>query len=300
MPKSSAAAEPTVTFWGAARTVTGSMHQLDRERQDRPARLRPVPGQAEPRASSGNRDFPFRAKDIDAVILSHAHIDHCGNLPNLVQPRASPGRSTAPPPPATSRPSCSATPRRSRRRTRTTSTASAAKGEPKVEPLYDGRDVFRTLTAPAGGAVRRPRRASARGWRRRSSTPGTCSAPRWCSVRIDGPAGERTADVHRRPRPAGAAHPPRPGAGAAVRPAHQREHLRRAHARAGGRDRRPAGRGGAAHRRARRQASSSRRSRRPHADGRVLPAPAHHRREAAGHPDLRGQPDGDPRDRGVP
>ena len=32
-----------------------------------------------------NRQFPFAAAYIDAVLLSHAHIDHCGNLPNLVR-----------------------------------------------------------------------------------------------------------------------------------------------------------------------------------------------------------------------
>lgn len=30
-----------------------------------------------------NRNFPFDAKTIDSVVLSHAHLDHCGNLPNL-------------------------------------------------------------------------------------------------------------------------------------------------------------------------------------------------------------------------
>ena len=30
-----------------------------------------------------NRRFPFDPKSLDAVVLSHAHIDHCGNLPNL-------------------------------------------------------------------------------------------------------------------------------------------------------------------------------------------------------------------------
>ena len=30
-----------------------------------------------------NRTFPFDPRQVDAVVLSHAHIDHCGNLPNL-------------------------------------------------------------------------------------------------------------------------------------------------------------------------------------------------------------------------
>jgi len=32
-----------------------------------------------------NSTFPFKPKDVKAVILSHAHIDHSGNLPNLVR-----------------------------------------------------------------------------------------------------------------------------------------------------------------------------------------------------------------------
>lgn len=32
-----------------------------------------------------NKNFPFDASSIDAVVLSHCHIDHAGNLPNLVR-----------------------------------------------------------------------------------------------------------------------------------------------------------------------------------------------------------------------
>src|SRR5260370_30481654 len=75
---------PKVTFWGAARTVTGSMHQLDAARQTLLLDCGMFQGR---RAESyhRNREFPFRPKEIEAVLLSHAHIDHCGNLPNLVK-----------------------------------------------------------------------------------------------------------------------------------------------------------------------------------------------------------------------
>src|SRR6478672_918250 len=77
-------AEPTVTFWGAAQTVTGSMHRLDAAGRTLLLDCGLFQGRrAESRTR--NRDFPFRAKDFDAVLLSHAHIDHCGNLPNFVK-----------------------------------------------------------------------------------------------------------------------------------------------------------------------------------------------------------------------
>jgi len=73
-----------ITFCGAAETVTGSCHLIEvdglrilldcgffqggRERRDM------------------NRDpFPFDPKSIDYVLLSHAHLDHCGRLPLLLQ-----------------------------------------------------------------------------------------------------------------------------------------------------------------------------------------------------------------------
>src|SRR5437016_1575558 len=74
---------PSVTFWGAAQAVTGSMHLV--EAAGRKVLLdcglvRPARGHAHP---AGN--FPFAPHELDAVVLSHAHIDHCGNLPTLVR-----------------------------------------------------------------------------------------------------------------------------------------------------------------------------------------------------------------------
>ena len=71
-------------FLGATRTTTGSMYLLE------------VNGRRlllECGLFQGHRDesiqrnccFPFDPRQLDAVVLSHAHIDHAGNLPNLVK-----------------------------------------------------------------------------------------------------------------------------------------------------------------------------------------------------------------------
>jgi metallo-beta-lactamase family protein len=73
-----------ITFHGAARTVTGSQHLL----QINGRRLLLDCGLYQgSRAESfkRNRNFPFDPARIDAVILSHAHIDHSGNLPHLIK-----------------------------------------------------------------------------------------------------------------------------------------------------------------------------------------------------------------------
>ncbi|MGL4553337.1 MAG: MBL fold metallo-hydrolase, partial [Gemmataceae bacterium] len=77
-------AVPTLTFHGAARSVTGSMHRLDTHSLSLLLDCGFVQGG---RAESYRRNatFPFRPREIDAVLLSHAHIDHCGNLPNLIK-----------------------------------------------------------------------------------------------------------------------------------------------------------------------------------------------------------------------
>ncbi|MDP1676208.1 MAG: MBL fold metallo-hydrolase [Bacteroidota bacterium] len=73
-----------VQFLGAARTVTGSMHFINVNGKNILLDCGMFQGR---RADTyeRNMNFPFDPSTIDAVVLSHAHIDHAGNLPNLVK-----------------------------------------------------------------------------------------------------------------------------------------------------------------------------------------------------------------------
>ncbi|MFI0609089.1 MAG: MBL fold metallo-hydrolase RNA specificity domain-containing protein [Anaerolineae bacterium] len=74
----------SLQFLGAAREVTGSMHLLTVGGHRLLLDCGLIQG---PRKTSfeRNRAFPVVARDIDAVVLSHAHIDHSGRLPLLVK-----------------------------------------------------------------------------------------------------------------------------------------------------------------------------------------------------------------------
>src|SRR5579864_3346550 len=73
-----------LTFWGAARTVTGSMHHIEAAGKRFLLDCGLYQGRRQ-ESFERNSHFPFPVHDIDAVILSHAHIDHSGNLPGLVR-----------------------------------------------------------------------------------------------------------------------------------------------------------------------------------------------------------------------
>jgi metallo-beta-lactamase family protein len=73
-----------IQFLGATRTVTGSMHLLSVNG----SRILLDCGMFQGKRAESyerNRNFPFDPSTINAVVLSHAHIDHSGNLPNLVK-----------------------------------------------------------------------------------------------------------------------------------------------------------------------------------------------------------------------
>jgi len=71
-----------VTFWGAARTVTGSMHELAVDGRRYLLDCGLYQGRRQ-EAFDRNRRLPFFGGSVDAVVVSHAHIDHTGNLPSL-------------------------------------------------------------------------------------------------------------------------------------------------------------------------------------------------------------------------
>jgi metallo-beta-lactamase family protein len=73
-----------ITFHGAVRTVTGSQHLLTVN--GRKILLDCGLYQGSRRQSyERNQQLPYDAGDIDVLVLSHAHIDHSGNIPNLVK-----------------------------------------------------------------------------------------------------------------------------------------------------------------------------------------------------------------------
>ena len=73
-----------IHFLGGATTVTGSQYLLDDRAGQGPHRLRDVPGEPE-RVDPQPRPVRLRPGELDAVLLTHAHLDHCGLLPLLVK-----------------------------------------------------------------------------------------------------------------------------------------------------------------------------------------------------------------------
>ena len=74
-----------ITFHGAAQTVTGSKHLIT---TDRGKKILLDCGLFQNRGGDNadmNRHFGFDPTEVDYMILSHAHIDHSGNIPHLIR-----------------------------------------------------------------------------------------------------------------------------------------------------------------------------------------------------------------------
>jgi len=72
-----------LTIWGAAKQVTGSMHLLQSGTYN--ILIDCGLDYEKDTYQEENQYFPFDPASIDVVILTHAHIDHSGNLPTLVR-----------------------------------------------------------------------------------------------------------------------------------------------------------------------------------------------------------------------
>lgn len=73
-----------IQFCGAARTVTGSMHLLSVNGHRVLLDCGLYQGHRK-EAFERNRHFPFDPRSIHSLVLSHAHIDHAGNIPRLAR-----------------------------------------------------------------------------------------------------------------------------------------------------------------------------------------------------------------------
>jgi len=133
-----------IQFLGAAQTVTGSQYLISVSG----SRILLECGlfQGKRRESfERNRDLPFDAASVDVLVLSHAHIDHSGNIPNLVRSGfEGPIYCTF-----ATRDLCSAMLRDSayiqERDVEYVNKKRARKGEPPVEPIYTHADAIASL-----------------------------------------------------------------------------------------------------------------------------------------------------------
>src|SRR5688572_23044607 len=69
-----------IQFCGADRTVTGSCHLLELNGLRLLLDCGMYQGRRE-EARRVNQYLPYDAASIDAIVLSHGHVDHCGKLP---------------------------------------------------------------------------------------------------------------------------------------------------------------------------------------------------------------------------
>lgn len=74
----------TITFLGATGQVTGSCYLIETDVQRILLDCGMFQGSRETEKQN-EADFPFDPARLDAVVLSHAHLDHCGRLPKLAK-----------------------------------------------------------------------------------------------------------------------------------------------------------------------------------------------------------------------
>lgn len=128
-----------ISFYGAAQTVTGSQHLLEVNGKRILLECGFYQGRRQ-ESYERNKNFPFDPASLDAVILSHAHIDHSGNLPNLVKSGYNGLIYTTPATAHLANIMLMDSGHIQEEDVRYVNKRRAAKGEPPVEPLYTMED----------------------------------------------------------------------------------------------------------------------------------------------------------------
>jgi metallo-beta-lactamase family protein len=134
-----------IKFLGATRSVTGSRHIFESNGHTILMDCGLFQGRRE-ESNRKNKDFPFDPKAIERVVLSHAHIDHSGNLPNLVKQ----GYSNSIYSTFATRDLCLVmlkdTAHIQQKDAEYLNKKEERKALPPIEPLYDAEDVEKTLS----------------------------------------------------------------------------------------------------------------------------------------------------------
>jgi metallo-beta-lactamase family protein len=145
-----------ISFFGAARTVTGSQHLIEVNG----TRILLDCGLYQGKRSESavrNRNFPFDPRSVDVMVLSHAHIDHSGNLPNLVK-RGYAGDIISTP---ATRDLCASMLLDSghiqERDVEFVNKRAKKRGEPPVEPIYTQQDAVQSINSFTTQGYERPR-----------------------------------------------------------------------------------------------------------------------------------------------
>jgi metallo-beta-lactamase family protein len=134
-----------LTFAGAAREVTGSCHLLHCNGRTIALDCGLFQGRRS-EADAKNRELPLPVEELDAVVLSHAHIDHAGRLPLLCRH----GFNKTIWATAATRDLSAYMLMDSAHIQEKDAEHLSRRGKPAVEPLYDQRDAARTLELMIG------------------------------------------------------------------------------------------------------------------------------------------------------
>ena len=73
-----------IKFLGGVRTVTGSSHLVSTDKSEILIDAGLFQGRRQ-EFYQINTTFHYNPRTLDALILSHAHIDHCGNIPSVIK-----------------------------------------------------------------------------------------------------------------------------------------------------------------------------------------------------------------------